>query len=193
MKKKIGKNNKTNCQKLTKIIIKICNDVKKNCKEDQTARWLTIRVSMPSRLFEIPRWHTDGKFYNQFLQKPIDIQWKFIASLIGPGTRICEPSLSIKKKLYKMDSEYFDYKDQKLYLENKLKKVKLLSKSEKFQLTNNEGAIIIAHNNLKNDIMYRTIHSETDITEPRIFISILPGTIDEISYLGTRRGYEIKK
>ena len=41
--------------------------------------------------------------------------------------------------------------------------------------------------------MYRTIHSEPDITEPRLFISILPGSIDEITELGTRRGFQIKK
>jgi hypothetical protein len=189
---KIGKNNKNNCKKLTKIIIKICNDIKQNCKDDQNALWLTIRVKMPTRNFEIPRWHSDGRFYNIFTQKEIDIQWKFLTTLIGPGTRLCEPSFSIKKKLYKM-KDPVDRKDQKLYIEHKQKKVKLLSKTEKFQLTNNEGAIIIAHNNLKDDIKYRTIHSEPDITEPRLFISILPGSIDEISELGTRRGFQIKK
>ena len=91
-----------------------------------------------------------------------------------------------------MNTDNFDIKDQKLVIESKEKKVKLLNKSEKFQLTNNEGAIIIAHNNLKDDIMYRTIHSEPNITEPRLFISILPGNIDEITELGTRRGYQIK-
>jgi hypothetical protein len=186
---KIGKNSKTNCKKLTQIIIKICDDVKQNCKDDQNACWFTIRVQTPSTYFEIPRWHIDGKFYNT--QKEIDIQWKFLATLIGPGTRLTEPSFSIKKKLYEMIETIDIINNQKLFLEYRQKKVKLLSKSEQFQLTNNEGAIIIAHNNLQNNIMYRTIHSEPHITVPRLFISILPGSIDEITELGTRRGYQI--
>jgi hypothetical protein len=41
--------------------------------------------------------------------------------------------------------------------------------------------------------MYRTIHSESDIKEQILFILILPESIDEITELETRRGFQIKK
>ena len=61
---------------------------------------------------------------------------------------------------------------------------KIFSKKP-IKLTNNQGAVFITFYQKNNidDITMRAIHSEPDINEQRLFISILPGTHNEINEL----------
>ena len=51
------------------------------------------------------------------------------------------------------------------------------------QLTNNQGAFMKTHEfvNGIGNMIDTTIHSEPNITQPRLFISIVPGSADQIN------------
>ncbi len=158
---------------------------------NRTSVWVSLRVTLPNKEFDIPRWHVDGNFYN--LQKireaqiakienldPIEIemQSKFITTLKGPGTLFCQAS-------QQMRNEFFDIKDkfplvQEEYQKNKLKRYEVIKSCKIKQLMNNQGAIFLVGHD------YAAIHSEPKLDEPRIFLSILPGHPTEIQELKTR-------
>jgi hypothetical protein len=190
--KEIGNNDVNDCKIISNLLKNLCLEIQSNYPNYINACWLTIRVSLPNNNFKYPRWHLDGKFYDSKKMIENDIQSKFITSLKGPGTLITVTPDDIKEKLNKILLDKIDRTLPRVEIEQRIKIIELLEKFNKIQMNNNEGAIIIAFNNLDNPIKYRTIHSEPNITEPRIFISVLPGTIDEISELATRRNFTIK-
>jgi hypothetical protein len=156
--------------------------------------WITIRASIPNSAFKIPRYHQDGSFFNN---KNDTIQTKFIMTLKGPGTLLINASKTeledFNKILlkYRYRQKHYDNKEIEKYLDIELlereESSKIFSKKP-IQLTNNQGAVFITFykKNSIDDITMRAIHSEPDINEQRLFISILPGTHDEINELKTR-------
>ena len=66
------------------------------------------------------------------------------------------------------------------------KKILKLFKNQKIiQLKNNECVVILTRND--RDETFCAFHSEPKMNEPRLFLSILPGTFDEITNLKKRR------
>ena len=173
----IGNNNIKDINQLTKFIkkllLKICNKFNKNfC-------WLTIRISKNKKIFkenklldyDIPRWHIDGKYYNSE-----SIQYKFILTLKGPSTLIINPNNKIRNKFLQILDKDNDIINVRLE-RNKIVKNESIIKVK----TLINGVITMSNNS-----NLATIHSEPPIHEDRIFISILPMTIDEIDQLKLR-------
>ena len=76
-------------------IISMVSNIKKT-----NSSILIIRLSLPTDEFKIPRLHHDGSFF-----KPKNgriIQEKFLLSIKGEGTLICEPEAEDKEKFYDM-------------------------------------------------------------------------------------------
>ena len=63
------------------------------------AVWVSIRVSLPNNGFDIPRWHNDGKFFDVIKIGCNEKQSKFITTLKGPGTLLCNPCAKIRDEL----------------------------------------------------------------------------------------------
>ena len=66
-------------------------------------------------------------------------------------------------------------------LENRKQLTEILEGSKIHQLKEGQGAFITTYVNTNDDSSNATIHSEPNITQPRLFISILPGTDDQIN------------
>ena len=183
---KIGNNKINDSIIISNIIKKLCIEVCNGFSENKIACWLSIRVSLPNNRFTIPRWHMDGKFYNVNLRnvQSNDIQLKFITTLKGQGTLLANPTKKIKSKYWTITNgnstdpktEFKKRMDDRVIIDNLLQKFKIQSK-------NDEGVIFVCTANDRNNYMIRGLHSEPDIVEPRIFISILPGTEREIKEL----------
>jgi hypothetical protein len=172
-------NNLDDCIIIAKYIIdltiEICNNVKNNC-------WLTIRATVKNNMFDIPRWHYDGNFY----KTDNYLTYKFVTVLRGPGTLLGDLR---KKDRIEMREKYYDILDK--YNNNDIKindnidliirkKIEKLLKNKKIrQIKNNEGCCFIT---TCKDETLRAFHSEPKMIENRIFLSILPGTKDEIEY-----------
>jgi hypothetical protein len=162
----IGTNNENDLINLKKIIIKLTKQIcgaygRESC-------WLAIRVTTPTDAFDIPRWHVDGNFFTKVGD---EIQSKFVMVLKGPGTLFCNPDKKTRE-------EFFNAVLHTREIEERIKLQNILKKQKIIQLQNNQGAIFLV-----GDRKISAIHSEPPITEPRIFISILPGydyQIDEL-------------
>lgn len=187
----IGNNQNINI--LNKIIHKLADKITnsygmKHC-------WLTIRVTLPHHGFDIPRWHKDGNFF-----KSDRTQSKFVTVLKGPGTLFIKKSKKVDEIYNKNnDEENKSYKKLKVKtmfnnkIENKYRKIlaNKLSKFKHSQLKPKQGLIFLVGID-KNNNLYGLLHSEPKNDTPRIFISILPGSENEIDELQKRRSNKSK-
>lgn len=139
--------------------------------------WLDIRVTIPNDNWKVPRWHTDGKFYDiQNIDKP---NYKFVMAPKGPGTLFSEcTNKNIRNKFFEMlKLQGNDYKN----LSNRRLNDDLIKNFNIVKCKQNQGAIFMTGNH-----QFSAIHSEPDFNDSRIFISILPGTKSEILELKDR-------
>ena len=184
----IGTNHKDNINILEKTIIKILDNVLSAFDTDHF--WISIRVSLPNDYFNIPRWHKDGTFFVNSKSKKSP---KFITVLKGPGTLLIKSTKKVNKIYYdisqKIIEEFNKIKNQntnelskiddkyRLIFSEALKNIKII------QPTNEE--CVIFHPQLTKSTA-GGIHSEPKIDTPRLFISILPGSKEDVLKLEKR-------
>lgn len=184
--------NNENIDIFNNIIHKLGNNVTK--AYNTKFCWLTIRITIPTTDYDIPRWHIDGNFFTDSNNN----QAKFISSLKGPGTLFIKNRKSKKiNNIYEEDSkqnleEYkklniFSYNEE---IENNSRKRLAIKYKDikQYQLKTREGLIFL---NLKtmSDLKKNPglLHSEPKKDVTRIFISILPGTEENIINFKKRR------
>lgn len=183
----IGNNSNENVIIMNNIINKLIKNICKSYQKNDF--WVSIRVSLPNTDFNIPRWHYDGPF---FLNNPDAIQAKFITIFKGPGTLFLKNEkesneifqkikLEKRKELIKIKNNNYQKIDE---IDNKYRPIinEALNKFKKTELKNNEGLIFSV--NMEKHF----IHSEPCINEHRLFISILPGSREDIEELKLRFG-----
>jgi hypothetical protein len=152
----IGNNKDKDIQIIKDIIYKLLDKVTKGYNKDYI--WLDIRITLPNKDFNIPRWHFDG-FENQS---------KFVTLLQGLGTLfISDKDIKAKEIFFKIvDKEY-------KVLANKLKDADIV------QPNNNQGTIFLTGFPKNNKLL--AIHSEPNNDKSRFFISVMCGTKEEIN------------
>ena len=179
--KEIGPNSNTTVSKVEKLI----NQLIKNCllawKKDYA--WISVRATIPTNEYDIPRWHKDGNFRG-FDNSPD--QSKFIIVLKGPGTlaikqtkevdeifsNINQKELETRRSLYNKYKRDLTYKESNDIYDKVNKKfrpmyVKALSKFKILQP--NKLQALVFHTQT-------TLHSEPKTDVPRLFVSIMPGS-----------------
>ena len=178
----IGKNTEELAKEFIDIIKNIVETLSLGYRKKYC--WLTIRSSLPNSDYEITRFHCDGKYFSGVQET----QTKFIFVLKGAGTILIEPDEQVKQV-------YWDYLTQStdtskpLVDINSIEERKLLDEklkdanAKQLQINNEHGLIFLAgcHSNC-------TIHSEPNITEPRMFLSIVFGDESNINKLKNRNG-----
>lgn len=121
-----------------------------------------FRAFIANDLFHIPRWHMDGNFFKPWGQNPP----KFVITLKGPGT-LFQPSNCNREFLFNLDGPR--------QIEQDRQKVALrFLEAETIKTKTHQGAFFIVGND------HAAVHSEPDITEERIFISIMGATDEQI-------------
>jgi hypothetical protein len=177
---KIGNNTKEEIDKLEKIILKLLKKVLDGYQTEYF--WMDIRVSSPSNDFDSPRWHQDGPYFDRTI-----ITSKFVTTLKGPGTLLIKSTKkvsniynTIRDTIYK-EIRKTNNQDEQIKIHHKYRPIyadKL--KNEKIiQVKNNQGVIFYANSGGIDG----AIHSEPKVDDNRIFISILPGTKENIESL----------
>jgi hypothetical protein len=167
-------------KKMTNIFIKKIIEPYLNATNNEYL-WLTIRISVPNDIFNVPRWHTDGYYYD-VSDLP---QIKLAGTLIGPSTLFINGSGSneIYQDMFAKLYKGFDYKnfDSNKDIENRKYIDSILNKYDIVQPQKNQASIFIV--GLKNR---SGIHSEPKMNENRLFYSIVSGNKEEIKDLATR-------
>lgn len=189
----IGNNSSNAIELISNTIKRLARDVcdgynLKHC-------WLAIRThAKANNSFDIPRWHIDGVYFLPTPGEPMQLQSKFITVLQGNGTLYINATQREKAKYYNilreqtpetLDDLKAFYNNLKLQMELREQKNKVFARYKMNngikQLQIGEGLIFIAGHH-KNAL----VHSEPPITGPRLFISILPGTEQQIMSLKAR-------
>jgi hypothetical protein len=159
---------------------------------------MTIRVSLPDHKYDIPRWHKDGRFF-----KSDGVQSKFVTVLKGPGTLFIKESKKVNdiydNYMKEKEKSYLKHKvttslDSKIETEYRKILANKLKICKQYQLGPNQGLILVngyGNNNFgfdyNNNKLIGLMHAEPKNDTPRIFISILPGSENEIISLQKKR------
>lgn len=171
----IGNNNQEQIEILYNLINRIINDVINGYKAEDAI--IDIRFALPNNDYIIPRWHYDGAFFGH---RGI-LESKFVMTLIGDGTLICKCSQDVRQEFIKLfEAQTPDNRDN---IDNrKILNDFLLSASEDGtadikQIKENCGCgcvFILENKNIE------ALHSEPNITKPRLYISIVADSNENI-------------
>lgn len=177
--KNIGNNNVKEVTILKNIIIKIS----KTIIDVYKTNFFAIKIILSNKNnFMVPRWHRDDNFFGRTDES------QFVTTLKGPSTYILENEKDnkifnnlFKKQFEEQAKSEKDNKDifkliDAIKIIDKYEEIyrKKLLKAKILQPTNYQGVIF----NIGNE--KSAVHSEPEINESRIFISILTGTKEEI-------------
>lgn len=168
-------------KKIAQIINKVANGYTYATKKNYI--WLTIRIQHPQDDYDIPRWHTDGYFYNslEYSQKNLS-QIKLAGILTGPLTLFKTDD----QKMFLKYQQLWDnlYKTKECYQKDMENRKIIDSELKDYEtVTPKKGQVAIFKVGLNG-----AMHSEPKIDTNRLFYSILSGTKEEIKDLATRRG-----
>ncbi len=183
----IGNNNPKVVNNLEKIIIKMVKKVLQGYKTDYF--WFDIRATLPNNNYDKTRWHKDLKFFNK---NSDDKTTKFATVLKGPGTLLLKPSKSLNKTYCKIhDKQVLERKkynslEEQIKINQKYRPIysKEFDTKKIIQPNNNQG--VIFYTGFDVNKMTGTIHSEPKMDEPRMFISIMPSSKENIEELDER-------
>lgn len=141
---------------------------------DKEAAWVMVRVSLPNDEFEIPRPHPDGRYF-----KSLEKVYKLVATLKGAHTLFAKKA--DEEKWNQLMVEHNENYNKNEGNEEEFKKEDLRIRKELMKVVepmnivkDGQGVVYLVGN--KDAV----IHSEPHITEPRIFLAVLPGSKEEI-------------
>ncbi|MBY0272199.1 MAG: hypothetical protein K2X02_02115 [Alphaproteobacteria bacterium] len=163
--KTLGKVNNTNAKEVAGLIVRLVNEILQ-ASEQETA-WVAVRAFTPISEYDVPRWHTDGYYFEPYSG---DL-YKFALTLKGSPTLFYRLPDNKREEFYALrgkGTEQNDYNRQALAdMLGQFKEA--ISIAHPYQ-----GAVfIVGPNNA-------AVHSEPPIKEERLFISILPGSKTQI-------------
>jgi hypothetical protein len=137
--------------------------------------WFTIRLTKPTDEFDTPRWHRDGNFFGA--------THKIAATIQGPGTLLIGEQEALE---IVTDPKYMNvYPFGPEGLEMRTEIASRMSKFDPVQLQPGE-MVVFRVGNRNNS----AVHSEPPMHTDRIFVSVLPGTEEQIRQLAANRNGE---
>lgn len=163
--KSLNKENDITAEAVSQIIVRIVNDIVQ--ASGQETAWVAVRSSTPTSAWDVPRWHQDGYYYEPRTGNP----YKFAITLKGPATLFYKLPSDLKEKfltLTRKGTEKNGHNREALATLLKPFK-KAISIPQPYQ-----GAIFVVGSD------NAAVHSEPPIHEERLFLSILPGSREQI-------------
>ena len=150
---------------------------------NKSSVWLAVRTSLPNTDWDVPRWHRDGGFLNDDNGNLVTEEFKLVFTLKGAPTRFAEVIDIQKFEEYERE-EILNNEHDGLegYEERALAIRRKLEETVREIPVGKKGFATI----YRVDGTHGKIHSEPEITEPRIFISIITGSQSQIEELQRR-------
>ena len=131
--------------------------------------WFTLRAFLPTHAFDIPRWHTDGRFYTETETD----QKKIATTLKGPSTLLNDLPDGLRSAFHeKLRSSYDDTPEERHAINT------LIDPKNTQRAGHGQATIFIVGSEDR-----AAVHSEPAISTERIFLSILPGSHAQIKEL----------
>lgn len=153
------------------------------------ACWLVVRMFKPSKEYEVPRWHRDGRMFpcscsgspsatgeepsSPGKPKPKQLPHsKYAVTLLGPSTRVLKPSETVDAALNRVkENRGLEYNEPK----ERAELAEALRECEEYEVRRGQ---MIRFSWGQDD---SPLHSEPDFNgEDRVFVSVLFGSEEEI-------------
>lgn len=172
---KLGNDKKISEKVATTYFEKVIKPFLESLNKDSA--WITIRATMPTDEFDLPRWHIDGYYYKveEYRKKNKGIP-KLVTTLKGPCTLLKETDKETREKFQNLRMELM--KKQTANGPNVQFSKEFREELHKFlkdypTITCSKDQAVVFVSNL-------AIHSEPPMHETRLFMSVLPGDKDDI-------------
>ena len=140
--------------------------------ENKLYGWFTVRLTKPTDEFDIPRWHRDGNFFGA--------THKIAATIYGPGTLLISEREALE---IVTDPKYMNV--HPFGPEGLIMRAEIASRMSKFDPVQLQpGEMVVFRVGNRNN---SAVHSEPLMDTDRIFVSVLPGTEEQIRQLAADR------
>lgn len=137
--------------------------------------WVAIRPTTDTGVFEVPRWHTDGGYFSTaasgFYGDTSEHEVKALLTIKGASSRLADVPVEVRHQFRAL----MDAGDEKA-LDDLVCPYQITSKPH------GTGTLIAV-----GDHPLAAVHSEPHLNHDRIFVSVLPGTHQQIKDL--RQGW----
>ena len=168
-------------QSVSELIAKVAEGMQKDFNAESA--WVMVRVTMPNHDFDVPRWHQDGHYVRpkDGTSEPEEKEHKLVFTVKGAPTRFAEITDAEKFKELSEESEKnharYRGRNRKKYDEEDVKIRKQLESTVKeTDPVEKEQATIY----LVGDEDAKA-HSEPPMDTPRIFMSVVTGSHEQIA------------
>ncbi|MES2219246.1 MAG: hypothetical protein V4501_12650 [Pseudomonadota bacterium] len=159
--KSLGQSDAGQIEIISNLITNLVNTVISSF--EKATAWVTIRASLTTDTWDLPRWHTDGYYYAPYSGE----QYKAVITLKGPGSLFYPLPNELRQQ----------FNSLQLNPDNRAIIAKLLDPAKAISIDIKKGVIFIVGAD------YAAVHSEPPIHESRLFLSIVPGSKTEIDEL----------
>lgn len=160
----IGENSEATVEIITRLMARIAEGVARHFNTKFV--WIESRSFLPNNTFETSRWHSDGKYFAPYTT------YKLVAAIKGPQTRFgdtSEPEKFVELSIAENKEKHGSAEDIRIRKE-------IDAIVSEVHLPAKENATVYL---ASGDDAF--IHSEPLINEERLFISVIPGSEEEIN------------
>jgi len=161
-------NDPTDAKEQASIITLLIGDIVEGFGTETS--WITIRAWQRTDSFNAPRWHIDGYFYPPYEGH----QLKAVLVLKGDGTRLCKLSTTSRLRFIELERSSLDEK------ERTRQRAALIESEATEKAPSGYGTVLITGS------QHAAVHSEPPILSERLFVSVVPGTSEQIGNLRRR-------
>jgi len=165
---------------ISSLVAKVAEGMQKDFNKESA--WVMVRVTMPNNEFDIPRWHQDGYYIKskEGTFKSEEKTYKLVFTVKGAPTRFA--AITDAEKYKQLDEE--STTNNRLNYDNNRKKYdeediaireKFVSAVEETDPISKDQATmyLVGDEDAK-------VHSEPPMDTPRIFMSVVPGSVEQI-------------
>jgi hypothetical protein len=165
--------------------------------KEKIACWLTIRVTKPTKAFEVPRWHQDGQMYPYDEGRKEVVRSKYALTLLGPTTLMLEPTAHVFRTYKRVQTQHnrwyetngLEPEDEDEDQEDMLRHSLADEFKEVAQVRLGDGQVVRFSWGRDDS----PVHSEPDLTSDRVFVTILYGSEPELRAMCDWRSSEYEK
>lgn len=172
-------NSEETIQSLTQLITRVAQEAQTILERE--AAWVTVRVTKPNHKFDTPRWHQDGGYFASE-----EKTYKLVFTVKGAPTRFAE--ITEPTRFHELQRESSDN-----FIRNQASREEYEAHDQAIRHQMTETVKEIQPHDPNQAAIYLVgdeqakVHSEPPLEEPRIFMSVVPGSVEEINALRERR------
>ena len=146
---------------ISELVAKVAKGIQEDFNQESC--WVMIRTTLPNHEYDIPRWHVDGGYGGPNYEGKT---YKLVFTVKGAPTRFAETI--DKQKFNQLITQ--DPNGENMQTRKELETIV----EENKPISQDQATIYLV------DDKNAKVHSEPPINESRIFMSVVPGSVEQI-------------